>query len=152
MQRIHPKTAHAVDSEGEAAESRTGAEWCPKGTRRPGAVTFQCRRRYGLPLENREGKVRAGDRPQKEDGGWNIRWQADELSLTMERIIRKVEAEGCTASLVTAHWLGHGCTNNSLRCAVYIPEYKRGDGVIRRPKQPVKYSVGVVGWRAQNHY
>lgn len=83
VQRIHPKTAHVADSEGEAAEAETGAEWCPKGTRRPGAVTFQCRRRYGLPLENRERKVGRGGRPQNEDGGQDIRWQADELSLTM---------------------------------------------------------------------
>jgi hypothetical protein len=29
VQRIHPKTAHVADSEGEAAEAETGAEWCP---------------------------------------------------------------------------------------------------------------------------
>lgn len=74
MQRIHPKTAHVADSEGEAAEAETGAEWCPKGTRRPEAVTFQCRRRYGLPLENREEKVESSGRPQNEDGGQDIRW------------------------------------------------------------------------------
>lgn len=108
VQPTHPKTAH-VDSEGEAAEAETGTEWCPKGTWRPGAVTLQCRRRYGLPLENREEKVGPGGRPQNQHAGRtqrNIRWQADALSLTMGRIIRKVEAEECTASLVTALRLG----------------------------------------------
>jgi hypothetical protein len=106
VQPTHLKTAHVVDSEGEAAEAKTDTEWCPKGTWRPGAVIFQCRRN-GLPLENREEKVGVGGRPQSQHAGRtqrNIRWQA-ELSLTMVRI-RKVEAEECIASLVTALRLG----------------------------------------------
>lgn len=66
VQPTHIKTAHATDSEDEVAEAKTDMEWRPKGTWRPGAVIFQCRRRYGFPLENRKDKVEASGRPQNQ--------------------------------------------------------------------------------------